>query len=101
MRMMCGAGAVKMGTRSWFRGGIPSESPDLNVPFLNDLMALTQASLVLYTKLPSIQLVILFIYIIIKKLEYISLSLSWTLTARKFRIKKRSDANWNSQLGAF
>jgi hypothetical protein len=45
--MMCGAGAVKIGTRSLFRGGIPSKSPDLKVPFVNDRMAFTQASLVL------------------------------------------------------
>ena len=58
MRMTCGAGAVKSGTRSLLRGGMPSDSPVLNVPFSNERMALTQASLMLYTKLPSIQLVI-------------------------------------------
>lgn len=47
MRIMCGAGAVKMGTLSLFRGGIPSASPVLNVPFRKDLIAFTHASLVL------------------------------------------------------
>merc|ERR1711962_909813 len=51
-----------MGTLILLRGGIPfSVSPSiLSVPFTKLLIAFTQDSLVEYTKLPSIQLVIVF-----------------------------------------
>ena len=57
-----GAGALTRGTLILLRGGMPRiVSPSMvRVPFSKLLMALTQLSLVLYTKLPSIQLVMAF-----------------------------------------
>jgi len=70
MRRTCGAGWFCKGMRSLLRMGKPltgSSSPSpssqsiLKVPLAKLRMALTQASLVEYTKLPSIQDVILLI----------------------------------------
>lgn len=62
-RSTWGAGALNNGTLSWFLGGkLSSESLAFKVPLLNDRRVLIQASLVLYTKLASIQLVIALVY---------------------------------------
>ena len=62
----CGAGWFWSGIRSVFLGGIPSLGSllvsILSSPLVNVLMALTQASFVEYTKLPSIQEVIRLIW---------------------------------------
>jgi len=58
---MFGTGLLNNGTRIVFRTGNPVTGSLSSVPFLNDLMAFIHASLVLYMKLPSIQLVTRFI----------------------------------------
>lgn len=54
---MFGTGLLNSGTRIVFRTGNPLVGSLSRVPFLNDRMAFIHASLVLYMKLPSIQLV--------------------------------------------
>jgi len=57
----CGDGALLSGTLSVFFGGKCPVLSARSVPFWNDLMTAIHASEVLYTKLPSIQLVILLV----------------------------------------
>ena len=69
IRKKWGAGRFAKGTLWMFLGGRPKMgSPSiLKLPFWKDLMLLTQASLVEYTKLASIQLVIRLVWNLKKK----------------------------------
>ena len=73
IRKKWGAGWFANGTLWMFLGGRPKMgSPSiLKLPFWKDLMLLTQASLVEYTKLASIQLVIRLVWNFLKKKEVI------------------------------
>ena len=76
IRKKWGAGWFAKGTLWMFLGGRPKMgSPSiLKLPFWKDLMLLTQASLVEYTKLASIQLVIRLVWNLKKKKEVSKIS---------------------------
>lgn len=61
MRITLGTALLKSGARMVLRTGNCLVGSIRKLPFLNDLIVFAQASVLEYTKLPSIQLVTLFI----------------------------------------
>ena len=87
IRKKWGAGWFAKGTLWMFLGGRPKMgSPSiLKLPFWKDLMLLTQASLVEYTKLASIQLVIRLVWNLNKKKKKDVSKISENIMGRFFR----------------
>ena len=96
IRKKWGAGWFAKGTLWMFLGGRPKMgSPSiLKLPFWKDLMLLTQASLVEYTKLASIQLVIRLVWNLNKKKKKEVSKISENIMGRFFPMVTDARGRW-------